>query len=126
VTGPGWPGNAAPAEGVARISQRGGSLMCGGCWAVPQRLILRPSWCEVLDFTHALITDATLQIDMNMRGGSLILIAGPGIVMDAAALAVRCTDVTAGAGASRGRPVLLRIELAGRIRYGWLELRRPP
>jgi hypothetical protein len=127
VARPGWPDMAAWAEGVARISQRGGSVVRGGRWAVPQRLILRPSWCDVvLDFTHALIMHATLQIEMNMRGGSLILMAGPGIVVDADALAVHGTDVTVGAGASRGRPVLLRIELAGRMRHGWLELRHPP
>jgi hypothetical protein len=94
---------------------------------VPERLILRPSWCDVmLDFTDALITHSTLPVEMNMRGGSLILVAGPGTVVDTSALAVRCTDVTTGAGASRGRPVLLRLELAGRMRYGWLELRHPP
>jgi uncharacterized protein DUF1707 len=125
--GPGGPEMAARAEDVIRISQRGGSVVLGGRWAVPQRLILRPSWCDVmLDFTDALITHSTLPVEMNMRGGSLILVAGPGTVVDTSALAVRCTDVTTGAGASRGRPILLRLELAGRMRYGWLELRHPP
>ena len=124
---PGWAEVGARPGDVIRISQRGGSLVLGGRWAVPQRLILRPSWCDVmLDFTDALITHSTLPVEMNMRGGSLILVAAPGVVVDTGALAVRGTDVTTGAGASRGRPILLRIELAGWMRYGWLELRHPP
>jgi hypothetical protein len=35
------------------------------------------------------ITHDTLRIEMNMRGGSLILVAGPGIIVDADSLAVR-------------------------------------
>jgi Domain of unknown function (DUF1707) len=117
---------AARAQDVIRIRQRGGSVVLGGRWAVPRRLVLRPSWCDVmLDFTDALITHSTLPVELNMRGGSLILVAGPGTVVDTGALAVRCTDVTTGAGAGLGRPIALRIKLAGWMRYGWLELRHP-
>ena len=127
MTRPGRPDMAARTQDMIQISQRGGSVARGGRWVVPQWLVLRPSWCEVLlDFTDALITHATLPVEMNMRGGSLILVTGPGIVVDARDLALRRTDVTAGAGASRGRPVLLRIELAGRMHGGWLELRHSP
>ena len=120
------PDMAARAKDVIQISQRGGSVVRGGRWVVPQQLILRPSWCDVmLDFTDALITHATLPVEIDMRGGSLILVAGLGIVVDAGVLAVRRTDVTAGAGASRGGPALLRIELAGQMRNSWLELRYP-
>jgi hypothetical protein len=41
------------------------------------------------------------------------------------ALAVRYTDVSIGSGARRGVPVLLSIELAGRMRYGWIEFSYP-
>jgi hypothetical protein len=127
MTRPGWPDMAARTQDVIQISQRGGSVVRGGRWEVPQRLILRPSWCEVLlDFSDALITHSTLPVEMNMRGGALILVTGPGIVVDVGVLSVRRTDVTAGAGARRGGPVLLRIELTGQMRNGWLELRHPP
>ena len=117
---------AARPEDIIRISQYGGSVTYGGRWLVPRRRVLRPSSCEVrLDFTDATITHATLLIQLNMRGGSLILVAGPDIVVNSDALAVRYTDVSIGSGGRRGTPALLRVELAGRMRNGWIEFRYP-
>ena len=108
---------------MIRIDQRGGSVRHTGRWVVPSRLELRSSWCDVwLDFTDAVITHDTLRIDLNMRGGSLIL-AGPGLVVDADSLTVRYADVRIRPGAEPGAPVVLRVQLAGRMRYGWIEQR---
>ena len=117
------PGVAtAPAGDVIRIGQRGGSVRRTGRWIVPRRLELRPSWCDVtLDFTDAVIMHDTLHIEMNMRGGSLILVTRPGIVVDADSLTVRYTDVKIRSGAGPGAPVVLRVHLAGRMRYGKIE-----
>lgn len=125
VAGPGRPGVAtAQAEEVIRLGQRGGSVRRTGRWVVPRRLELRSSWCDVtLDFTDAVIMHDTLRIDMNVRGGSLILVAGPGIVADADSLAARYTDVSIGPGTEPGAPVILRVRLAGRVRYGRIETR---
>jgi hypothetical protein len=126
VAGPG-PGVAtARAEDVIRIDQRGGSVLRADRWVVPRRLELRSSWCDVmLDFTDAVIMHDTLRIDMTMRGGSLILVAGPGIVVDADSLTVRYTDVKIRANAEPGASVILRVQLVGRMRYGWVEARWP-
>jgi len=111
-------------EDVSRIDQRGGSVHRGGQWVVPKRLVLRPSWCDVmLDFTDAVITHDALPIDLNMRGGSLVLILRPGIVVDAHALSVRYTDVKLGSAKEPGAPVVLNVQLTGRMRYGWVETR---
>jgi hypothetical protein len=77
----------------------------------------------MLDFAEAVITHDTLHIDMNMRGGSLVLAGGPGIVADADDLTVRYTDVKIRPSAEAGAPVILRVRLAGRMRYGWVEAR---
>jgi Domain of unknown function (DUF1707) len=118
-------GSATPrAENVVRIDQRGGSVRRTGRWVVPRRLELRLSWCDVtLDFTQAVIVDDTLSVDLKMRGGSLILAAGPGIVVDADSLTVRYTDVEISPIADPGVPVSLRVQLAGRMRYGRIEVR---
>jgi hypothetical protein len=118
-------GSATPqAENVVRIDQRGGSVRRTGRWVVPRRLELRLSWCDVtLDFTQAVIVDDTLCVDMKMRGGSLILAAGPGIVVDADSLTVRYTDVEIRPSADPSVPVSLRVQLAGRMRYGRIEVR---
>jgi Domain of unknown function (DUF1707) len=125
VAGPGLPGEAAAeAEDVIRIDQRGGSVRRTGRWVVPRRVELRSSWCDVwLDFTAAVIMHDTLRIDLNMRGGSLVLLAGPGLVVDADLLTVRYADVKIRPGAEPGAPVILRVQLAGRMRYGWIEQR---
>jgi len=110
---------------VIRIGQRGGSVRRVGRWVVPRRLELRSSWCDVmLDFTGAVIGHDTLRVDVNMRGGSLILVARTGIVVTADALAVRYGDVDISPSAGPGVPVTLRVQLAGRMRYGWVEARR--
>ena len=113
-----------PAEDVMRIDQRGGSVQRTGRWEVPRRLELQPSWSDVtIDFTDAVIRHDTLHIDMKMRGGSLILVVGPGMVVDADYLATRYTDVIIHPPAEPDAPVRLRIHLAGRMRYGYIEAR---
>jgi hypothetical protein len=116
---------AERAQDVIRIGQRGGSIRRAGRWVVPRRLELRSSWCDVmLDFTGAVTRPDTLRIDLNMRGGSLILVTRTGMVVTADALAVRFGDVDIGTAAGPGVPGTLRVQLAGRMRYGWVEARR--
>jgi hypothetical protein len=123
--GPGPGAAVAQAEDVVRIDLRGGSVRRTGGWVVPRRLELRPSWCDVtLDFTEAVIVADTLVIEMNMRGGSLILVTKPGIVVDPVSLAVRYTDVEIRPDTEPGVPVILRVQLTGRMRYGYVGTRR--
>ena len=118
------PGSAQ-AEDVIRIDQRGGSVQRAGRWMVPRRLELHPSWCDVsIDFTDAVIMHDTLHIDMKMRGGSLVLLVGPGIVVEAGSLATRYTDVIINPATEPDTPVRLRIHLVGRMRYGYIEARQ--
>jgi hypothetical protein len=123
--GPGGAGAAtAQTEDVVRIDQRGGSVQRTGRWVVPRRLELRPSWCDVtLDFTEAVISADTLLIEMSMRGGSLILVTRPGIIVDADSLTVRYTDVEIRPDTKPGVPVILRVQLTGRMRYGYVGTR---
>ena len=109
---------------MIRINKHGDSVRRTGRWVVPRRLELRSSWCDVmLDFTNEVITRGTLRIDMNVRGGSLILLARPGTVVDADSLTVQDTNVTVGPSAEPGAPVILHVQLAGRMCYGQIEAR---
>ncbi len=121
------PGRSPATEAgeMMRIDQRGGSVRRAGRWVVPRWLEMRPSWCDVtLDFTDAVIVHDTLLIEMKMRGGSLTLVVGPGIVVDADGLTVRYADVEIDSSAQPGVPVVLRVRLTGRMRYGWIGTRR--
>ena len=123
--GPGRSGAASvQAEDVIRIDKCRGSVRRCGRWIVPRRLELRSSWCGVmLDFTDAVITHDTLRIDMDVRGGSLILLVRPGTVVDAGSLAVRDTEVMLGPSAEPDAQAILRVQLAGRMCYGRIEAR---
>jgi len=130
---PGWlpgpppspPLGPEPAGDVFRIDQRGGSVQRTGRWVLPERLELRPSWCDVtLDLTEAVITRPVLRIDLNMRGGSLLLLTGPGMVVTATALVTRYTDLEIGPDPELSRRATLVIELVGKMRYGWIGTRR--
>jgi hypothetical protein len=123
--GPGRPvAAAAQAPDVIRINKCKGSVRRYGRWVVPRRLELRSSWCDVgLDFTNAVITCDTVRIDMDVRGGSLILLVRPGTVVDAGSLTVRDTEVRLGPSADPEAQVILRIQLAGRMRDGLIEAR---
>lgn len=118
------PADTAETEEVHRIDQRGGAFQRIGRWVVPQRIELRSSWCDVLlDFTDAVITNNTLLIDLRMRGGSLILVTGPGMLVDAETLYVRYTDVKIDPPPWSAGAAVLRVRLVGRMRYGWIETR---
>jgi hypothetical protein len=125
----GWPDGrgASPetAPDLLRIDQRYGSLQRTGRWVLPIRIELQPSWCDVtLDLTEAVLTADTLAIDMNMRGGSLLLVIAPGMIVTADALTARYTDLEISSGVEPGVRPMLRIELAGKMRYGWIGTRR--
>jgi hypothetical protein len=122
----GHPGAAAArAEDVVRIDQKGGSVQRTGRWVVPRRLELRSSWGVdvTLDFTEAVIVEDTLLIEMNMRGGALVIVTRPGVVVDAGSLTVRYTDFDVRSGGESDEPVVLRVRLTGRMRYGSVEVR---
>lgn len=115
----------AGAGDTVRIVQRGGSVRRSGRWVVPRRLKLRASWSVVtLDFTDAVITGDTVRIDVRMRGGALILVTRPGIEVNADLVRARWAGVAVGADAGHGVPATLRVQLAGRIRFGKIEERR--
>lgn len=115
---------AARAEEVIRIDQKGGSVQRTGQWLVPRRLELRSSWSDVtLDFTEAVIVEDTLVVEVDMRGGALVMVTRPGVVVDAGSLRVRYTDVDVRSGGEPGVPVVLRVRLTGRMKYGSVEVR---
>ncbi len=124
-----WPTVASappePSPDVFRIDQHYGSVQRSGRWVLPERLELRPSWCDVtLDLTEAIITHPVLRIDMNMRGGSLLVLTGPGMAVTTNELVTRYTDLEIGSDAVPGERAVLVVELAGKMRYGWIGARR--
>jgi hypothetical protein len=111
---------------VVRLNCHSGQTVKDGRWVVPQRMELRVTSGHItLDFTQAVITHPSLQIDAEVRSGRVILITKPGIVVDTDDVAVRSGHVTVRAPWGSDGPEVLRIDVAGTVGSGHL-IARPP
>jgi hypothetical protein len=113
---------------VVRIDQRFGTVTREGRWVVPQRMEIKAKAGNVkLDFTDAVITFDTLHIALELGlGADLLLVTKPGIMVLTDDLTVRVGDVKVSQPpAGRSAPVILRIELSGRLSGGDIVARYP-
>ena len=116
---------AAPKEFV-RIDIRSGHTRRDGRWMVPQQIEVRvTSGWVTLDFTEAVITQPTLEIDADVRSGKLRLITKPGIVVDVDDVAVRSGRAGVRAPWGHDVPVTLRIVVSGQVGSGRISARPP-
>jgi hypothetical protein len=76
-----------------------------------------------LDFTDAVITHDTLDIDLDLRAGALKLLTRPGVVVDTDGLVMNHSALKARRPADA--PVLLRVRITGEVTYGQLSVRSP-
>lgn len=115
------------ARELVRIDQRFGEVTRTGRWLVPRRMEIRLKFGEAkLDFTDAVITHTTLDIDVDLRvGGNLTLVTRPGIVVDTDDLERGSGDIKIRPASDPDTPVILRVRLAGRSRGGDI-VARPP
>jgi hypothetical protein len=115
------------AKDLVRITQRFGDVARAGRWVVPRRMEIRVAAGAVkLDLTEAVLTEDVLHIDLDLGlGGDLLIVTRPGIVVDTDDLQVSMGDVKVKHGSDPHTPVILRVELAGRVRGGDV-VARPP
>jgi hypothetical protein len=113
---------SAPAprvKDVVRLDTDSGHTVKNGRWIVPQRIEARiRSGHLTLDFTQAVITQPSLQIDADVRSGHVILITKPGIVVDTDDVVVRSGHVQVRAPWGDAVPEVLRIEVSGKVGSG--------
>jgi Domain of unknown function (DUF1707) len=113
------PAAAPRAKDVVRIECGSAHTQRVDQWVVPQRMEVKVSSGQVkLDFTRAVITQPSLQLDIEVRSGHVILITKPGIVVDADDVSVRSGHVKVRAPWGPDRPVTLRIDVAGKVGNG--------
>jgi hypothetical protein len=110
---------ALRAKDVMRIDCGSGHSKKEGAWVVPQRIEARVrSGHLMLDFSQAVITQPSLQLDAEVRSGHVILITRPGIVVDTDDVGVRSGHVRGRATGGPAVPEVLRIEVSGKVGSG--------
>jgi Domain of unknown function (DUF1707) len=125
---PGLPmgGPVAKPKDVVLIDCHSGNVKRDGHWAVPQRLEVRVTSGNVtLDFTNAMVSQASLQIDAEVRSGNLTLVTKPGIVVDTDDVAIRSGNVKVRTPWGHDVPVTLRIGVSGKVGSGNITARPP-
>jgi len=130
-------GLAGQAAGLAGLAQEGakelvkidcasGSAKREGQWLVPRRMEVNVASGNVkLDLTQAVISSPTLQLDIDVHSGNLLLVTRPGIVVDTDDVAVRSGNVGVKLHRRRSVPVALRVQVSGRVASGNFKARPP-
>jgi hypothetical protein len=77
----------------------------------------------MLDLTSAVRSGSELIIEMQVKGGDVELVLGPGMVVDANELSVRYTKLAISRDAADNAPETLYVRLVGRMRYGRITTR---
>jgi Domain of unknown function (DUF1707) len=124
----GSPAGVAPPQPAELIEfdQFGGNAVRTGRWVTPASIEARVVGGNVkLDFTEAHLSRPTLPIKADLQGGNLILVVKPGIAVEANHLAMIGGNVRYGKGTDAHGPLVLRIELSGRVLGGNVVVRLP-
>ena len=113
------PATAPKPKEVARIDCQSGHVRRVDRWMVPQRMEVKVTSGHVmLDFTQAVITQPSLQLAIDVRSGHVVLRTKPGILVDADDVAIRSGHVRVRAPWGPDVPVMLRIEVTGKVGSG--------
>jgi hypothetical protein len=137
-----WPAGAPTAtpKELVRIDCHASTAGRDGRWPVPRRMEVQvTSGSVTLDFTEAVTAWPSLQLVVAVRGGSLLLVTRPGILVSTDDLAVRASSVEVRAPWGPDVPVRFRIDVSGKVAGGsftarpprrsfwqWLRRRPPP
>ena len=111
---------------MIRFDCHSGSTKRDGRWVVPRRIeVLVTSGSVTLDFTQAVISQPSVQIEASVNSGSLTLVTKPGILVDADEVAIRSGSVRIRAPWGPDVPVTLRIDVSGQVGSGSITARPP-
>jgi hypothetical protein len=114
------------AKQLVRIECGSGSAKRDGQWLVPQRMEINVASGSVkLDLTKAVVSSPALQMDIDVRSGSLLLVTRPGIVVDTDDVTVRSGSVGVKTHRNKGVPVVLRVHVSGQVASGSFKARPP-
>ena len=111
---------------LIRLECRSGNMSRVGRWVVPRRIEVRVTsgGCK-LDFTEAIIGHSSIDVDAQVRSGSLTMVTRPGIAVDTDDVAIGSGNVKVRSPWGPDVPVTLLINVSGRVGSGAI-VARPP
>jgi hypothetical protein len=111
---------------AARIDVGSASLKREGQWDVPQQLEVRVgSGKVVLDFTQVTVPHSHIEIDAEVRSGSLLIVTRPGVEVDATDVSIRSGQVKVRSPWGTQVPATLAIRVTGQVSSGSITARPP-
>jgi Domain of unknown function (DUF1707) len=121
------PGAPVPEpKDLTRIDCHGSSVTRDGRWLVPQRMEVRVTGGSVmLDFTEAVILQPSLLIDADVSASRLTLVTKPGVVAGTDEVTAEGSYVKVRAHGDPEVPVILRIQVSGKVSGGHITARPP-
>lgn len=118
------PETRATRAQVVRLDFHGGGTRRRGQWAVPRRMEIRAKGGSLtLDFAEAVLANPTLDIDVQMSGGRLLLLTRPGIDVDIDQLSARGGRVKVRPEPRPKEAVSLMIRISGVVQGGQVVVR---
>jgi len=116
----------AEAKDLVKINCGSGAARRDGQWIVPRQMEINVASGSVkLDLTEAVISSPTLQLDIDVHSGSLLLVTRPGIVVDTDDVAVRSGGIRVKTHRHPHVPVILRVQVSGKVASGSFKARPP-
>jgi hypothetical protein len=111
---------------AGRIDVGSASVKREGQWEVPQQLDVRiGSGTVVLDLTRTAVPHSRVEIDAEVRSGSLKIVTRPGVEVDATDVTVRSGNVKIRSWPGTPPPVSLLIHVTGSVTSGNITVRPP-
>lgn len=119
-------GVAVEAKDLVQLDVHGGNAARRGRWIVPRRMEIGAIGGSVkLDFTDAVVTSPTLDVEAEVKGGRLLLVTRPGIEVDLDGLAARGGRVKERRERGANEPTFLMITISGEAHGGEVIVRPP-
>jgi len=116
----------AGTKDLVKINCGSGAARRDGQWIVPRQMEVNVASGSVkLDLTEAVISSPTLQLDIDVHSGSLLLVTRPGVVVDTDDVAVRSGGIRVKTHRHRNVPVVLRVQVSGKVASGSFKARPP-
>ena len=118
------PAPATAAKDLVELKIAHGIIKRDGPWVVPRRLTVEARHGNVaLDFSGAVLSQPTLDLEISIGHGNIVLIVPPAVVVDVDSVSIGHGVIRQRVHRQPGAPVTLLVTVSGSVRHGNLVIR---